>query len=617
MSSAIEDYGLIGDGQTTALVNRDGSVDWLCWPRFDSDACFAALLGDERHGSWSFSPKARVVERSRRYEEDTLVLQTDAACEGGSYRITDFMPLRDGDLSSLVRVVEGLDGTVDLDMMLKLRFAYGTMPPWCEATERGILARIGPDQVSLDAPVPVTLDRDVVSSTFALRAGERLCFVLSYASIMDAALFSGGRDPSAPETRLDPERALEETRRHWRTWIGRFDERRTRWPAVVKRSLITLKAMAHHVTGGLVAAPTTSLPEVAGGDMNWDYRYCWLRDASFTLGAFVNAGFTEEATAWRDWLLRAVGGDPDRMQIMYRLDGGRRLDEYTVDELPGYRDARPVLIGNAAAQQHQIDVYGEVLDCLDLARRAGIPITPHHIAVERRIVDHLESVWNTPGSGVWESRGQPRQYTYSKAMAWVGFDRAIRDDDSFEDAVPGRLEHLRALRDKVHAAVNREGWNEGLGTFTQAYGNEAIDASLLLMPLVGFLPADHPRMAATIARIGEVLSEGGLIRRQKATADGPNEGAFLACSCWMADCLDLQGRHAEAVAQFERLLAVGNDLGLYAEEYNVPARHMTGNFPQALTHLAIVNTALGLSGPILTRQPGGSGPPPAQDRAGD
>ncbi len=599
MSSPIEDYGLVGDGQTAALVNRDGSVDWLCWPRFDSDACFAALLGDERHGSWSFSPKAKVTGRSRRYEEDTLVLQTDAEVEGGAYRITDFMPMRDGDLSSLVRIVEGLSGAVALGMVLKLRFAYGTMPPWCEATENGITARIGPDQVGFEAPVPIALDDDVVTADFTVAEGQRLSFVLSYSSLMDTA--PGGTASAADGGRLDPERALGDTRNHWRGWIGRFDETRTRWPKAVKRSLITLKAMVHHLTGGLVAAPTTSLPELAGGDMNWDYRYCWLRDASFTLGAFVNAGFTEEATAWRDWLLRAVGGSPEKMQIMYRLDGGRHIDEREMDELPGYRDARPVLIGNAAAKQHQIDVYGEVLDCLDLARRAGIAITPHHVAVERRIVDHLEKVWDTPGSGVWESRGHPRQYTYSKAMAWAGFDRAVRDGGSFKDETPERLAHLRAMRDKIHAAAEREGWNEGLQTFTQAYGNEAIDASLLLMPLVGFLPADEPRMAATVAKVQEVLSEGGLIRRMKAKVDGPNEGAFLPCSCWMADCLELQGRHDEAVAQFERLLAVGNDLGLFAEEYNVPARHMTGNFPQALTHLAIVNTALSLSGPVLNR----------------
>ena len=601
MSSRIADYGLVGDGQTTALVGRDGSVDWLCWPRFDSDACFAALLGDERHGSWSFSPKAKVTGQSRRYEEDTLVLQTDAEVEGGAYRITDFMPMRDGDLSSLVRIVEGLSGEVALDMVLKLRFAYGTVPPWCEATERGITAKIGPDQGSLDAPVEVALDDDVATAQFTVREGQRLAFVLSYSSLMDTALASGQKRPPEQDDRLDAERALADTRDHWRRWIGRFDAKRTRWPEVVKRSLITLKAMQHHLTGGLVAAPTTSLPELAGGDMNWDYRYCWLRDASFTLTAFLNAGFTEEATAWRDWLLRAVGGAPEKMQIMYRLDGGRHLDEYKMEELPGYRDARPVLIGNAAAKQHQIDVYGEVLDCLDLARRAGIEVTPHHIAVERRIVDELEKVWDTPGSGVWESRGHPRQYTYSKAMAWAGFDRALRDGGTFADETPERLAHLRALRDKVHAAVNREAWNEGLGTFTQAYGNEAMDASLLLLPIVGFLPADDPRMAATVARVGEVLSEGGLIRRMKAKVDGPNEGAFLPCSCWMADCLDMQGRHEEAVAQFERLLAVGNDLGLFAEEYNVPARHMTGNFPQALTHLAIVNTALGLSGPVLSR----------------
>ena len=600
MSSPIEDYGLIGDGQTAALVNRDGSVDWLCWPRFDSDACLAALLGTDDHGCWRFSPRARVTGRSRRYDGDTLVLQTDAETESGAYRITDFMPIRRGDLSSLVRIVEGLSGSVEFDMLLRLRFAYGTMPPWCEPTERGIAATIGPDQIELDAPVKVALDDDVVTARFTVEEGQRLAFALSYSSLMDTAEAEGRKHAPEDEDRLDAERALRETREHWQAWIGGFDASRTRWPEVVKRSLITLKAMAHHVTGGLVAAPTTSLPEVAGGDMNWDYRYCWLRDASFTLGAFMNAGFTEEATAWRDWLLRAVGGAPEKVQIMYRLDGARHLDEYKMEELPGYRDARPVLIGNAAAKQHQIDVYGEVLDCLDLARRAGIAVTPHHLAVERRIVDHLEKVWDTPGSGVWESRAHPRQYTYSKAMAWAGFDRAVRGGEREGDD-HDRLEHLRALRNRIHASVCREGWNEGLNTFTQAYGNETMDASLLLLPIIGFLPADDPRMAATIARVEAELSEGGLIRRMKAKADGPNEGAFLACSCWMADCLRLQGRHDEAVAQFKRLLAVGNDLGLFAEEYNVPAKHMTGNFPQALTHLAIVNTALGLSGPVLTR----------------
>ena len=598
MSSPIEDYGLIGDGQTAALVNRDGSIDWLCWPRFDSDACFAALLGTDDHGCWRFSPRAGVTGRSRRYAGDTLVLETDTDTDAGSFRITDFMPIRRGDLSALVRIVEGLSGTVELDMMLRLRFGYGLMPPWCEAASGGMTARIGPDRIGLQASVPVRVEDDRATARFTLGEGQRIAFVLSYSSLMDEALGEAAPAGSAP---IDPEAALRETREHWSAWIGRFDASRTRWPAVVKRSLITLKAMAHHLTGGLVAAPTTSLPEVAGGTKNWDYRYCWLRDAAFTLTAFMNAGYTEEATAWRDWLLRAIGGAPEKMQIMYRLDGGRHLDEYTIDALPGYRDARPVLIGNAAAKQHQIDVYGEVLDCLDLARRVGIPITPHHLAVERRIVAHLETVWDTPGSGVWESRAHPRQYTYSKAMAWAGFDRAVRAGEARADGESQRLDHLRALRDRVHATVCREGWNAGLQTFTQSFGNEEVDGSLLLMPIVGFLPADDPRMAATIARVAAELSEGGLIRRKKRKVDGPNEGAFLPCSCWMADCLDLQGRRDEAVAQFERLLSVGNDLGLFAEEYNVPARHQTGNFPQALTHLAIVNTALGLSGPVLSR----------------
>ena len=598
MSFPIEDYGLIGDGQTAALVSREGSIDWLCWPRFDSNACFAALLGTNDHGTWLFAPRAKVTERLRRYEKDTLILETDCRTEAGSYRLTDFMPIRHGDQSSLVRIVEGLSDSVEVDMMLRLRFAYGTLPPWCETTEHGVTARIGPDRVSLDAPVPIRLDDDVITAHFRVAKGQRLAFVLSYASLMDTT--KGDGKSSGFEEKPDATRALDDTRDYWLRWVGRFDESKTRWPEVVKRSLITLKALQHHLSGGLVAAPTTGLPEVASGEMNWDYRYCWLRDASFTLSAFLNAGYVDEAKAWRDWLLRAVGGAPDKMQIMYRLDGDRHLDEYTVDELPGYRDARPVLIGNAAAKQHQIDVYGEVLDCLDLARRAGIEVTPHHVAVERRLVDHLEKVWNTPGSGIWESRGHPRQYTYSKAMAWAGFDRAVRDGEA-SGADSERLQRLRSLRDRVHAAACREGWNDGLNSFTQAYGNEAMDASLLLMPLIGFLPADEPRMATTIARIADELSEDGLIRRKKRKVDGPNEGTFLACSCWMADCLALQGRHDEAVAQFERLLAVGNDLGLFAEEYNVPAKHMNGNFPQALTHLAIVNTALSLCGPTLSR----------------
>ncbi len=590
MSSPIEDYALIGDGQTAALVNRNGAIDWLCWPRFDSDACFAALLGTAEHGRWSIAPSEPVRSIQRRYEQDTLVLQSDTLTAAGAVRIIDFMPIRKGDLSSVVRIVVGLSGTVAMGMELRLRFDFGAMPPWCEGRPDGMTATVGPDQVTLVSPVPLTVEDDVAHASFVVAEGDQHVFVLSYASANRAA--------PCP---INGRAALEETRAHWTAWIAGFDVSRTRWPAIVKRSLITLRAMIHSETGGLIAAPTAGLPEVPGGAMNWDYRYCWLRDATFTLGALVNAGLKREATQWRDWLLRAVAGAPEKMRIMYRVDGARRLGEWTVDGLPGYRDARPVRIGNAASTQHQIDVYGEVLDCLSFARRAGVEVTPHQVAVEARILDHLEKVWHTPGSGIWESRAEPRQYTYSKVMAWAGFDRAIRDGDALGDLSSERRTHLETLRRRIHDDICREGWNPGLGTFTQSYGNEALDASLLLLPAVGFLPADDPRMAATIAKIEAELSEGGLIRRQKAKADGPNEGAFLACSFWMADCLALQGRHDEAVAQFERVIALANDVGLLSEEYNVPAQHLAGNFPQALTHLALVNTALGLSGPVLHR----------------
>ena len=589
MSSPIEDYALIGDGETAALVNRDGSIDWLCWPRFDDDACFAALLGTEGNGRWLIAPDCAVISRARRYQADTLIIEQEVTTEHGSIRTIDFMPIR-GAVPSLVRIVEGLSGAVPMQLDLRLRFDYGALPPWGEVNETGFSARVGPNRVTLHADVPITVADHDAKACFTVREGERLAFVLGYAP--------STHPPTPP---LDVDRALVETQGYWRGWIGAFDDGKTRWPTVVRRSLITLKAMAHRETGGLVAAPTAGLPEMSAGSMNWDYRYCWLRDATFTLGAFCNAGFLEEATAWRDWLLRAVAGSPDKMRIMYRVDGSRHLSEWTVDALPGYRDARPVRIGNAASTQHQIDVYGEVLDCLSFARRAGIAVTDHHRLVERLITEHLETVWHTRGSGVWESRAEPKQYTYSKAMAWAGFDRALKDEEAFGTLDDRRRAQLERLRQKVHADVIREGFNVGLNTFTQSYGSHVLDASLLILPLVGFLPANDPRMAATIARIGTELNEGGLIRRKALKADGPNEGAFLACSCWMADCLNMQGRHDEAVAQFERVLAVANDVGLLAEEYDVPARCLTGNFPQALTHLAVVNTALGLSGPVLNR----------------
>ena len=593
MSSPIEDYALIGDGQTAALVNRNGSIDWLCWPRFDSDACLCALLGTKEHGRWLLAPQAGGRSVRRRYEDDTLVLETETTTDTGVVRVIDFMPIREGDLSSVVRIVVGLSGSVAMRMDLRLRFDYGAIQPWCEFEAKKLTATIGPDRVTLASPVQLDVRNDAATAEFVVAQGQRLAFVLSY---------TPSDKTTDPEP--EPERALDETRAYWLGWIAVFDATRTKWPALVKRSLITLRAMAHAKTGGLVAAPTAGLPEMPGGSLNWDYRYCWLRDSTFTLGALANAGFKQEAAAWRNWLLRAIGGSPDKMRIMYRVDGSRHLGERTVDGLPGYRDARPVRVGNAASTQHQVDVYGEVLDCLSFARRAGIEVTPQQADIEARIVDHLAEVWDTPGSGVWESRSEPRQYTYSKVMAWVGVDRVLSDGVAQGSLSAERKAQLETLRQTIHDNVCHEGWNAGLGTFTQSYGNQVLDASLLLLPLVGFLPASDPRIAATISKIASELSEGGLIRRKKAKVDGPNEGAFLACSFWMADCLVLQGRRDEAEAQFERVVALANDVGLLSEEYDVPARHLAGNFPQALTHLALVNTALGLSGSVLNRAGG-------------
>ena len=593
MSSPIEDYALIGDGQTAALVHCNGSVDWLCWPRFDDDACFAALLGRAENGCWQLAPETAVRGTTRRYQTDTLVLETDLATEHGAVRLIDFMPRRGGTSSSLVRIVVGLHGRVAMRTEVRLRFDYGSLPPWCESTDDAVVTRVGPDIIVLRAPVPLSVDESCQQARFVVGAGERIAFVLSY----------GPATEPLPAT-IDAEQELAATQTTWRDWIGRFDNSRTHWPAEVRRSLITLKAMIYQPSGGLVAAPTTSLPEAPGGTMNWDYRYCWLRDATFTMGAFLNAGFHQEAAAWRDWLLRAIAGSPERMRIMYRIDGARHLNEWEVGTLPGYRYASPVRVGNAASTQHQIDVFGEVLDCLSLAREGGFAISAQERAVQLKIALHLEQVWDTPGSGVWESRAESRQYTYSKAMAWVGVDRVLRflrSDQGRSDADPALIERFALLRQTIHDEVCREGWNEGLGCFTQYYGGQELDASLLLLPLVGFLPANHPRMAATIETIRRELSEDGLVRRTEAKPGTPREGVFLACSCWMADCLSLQGRHEEARAQFERVLAVCNDLGLLSEEYNVPAKHLSGNFPQALTHLAVVNTALGLSGPVLHR----------------
>jgi GH15 family glucan-1,4-alpha-glucosidase len=460
--------------------------------------------------------------------------------------------------------------------------------PWLEPRADGFVARIGPDLVVLYAPVPVSADPRSTSTQFPVSMGQQLAFVLSY----------GASNAPAPE-RLDPQAALADTAGYWQRWIEHF-ERPTHWPDAVRRSLLTLRALTHQPTGALLAAPTSSLPERPGGADNWDYRYCWLRDSTFTITALLNAGYREEAAAWRDWILRAVGAEPSKMQIMYRVDGGRDVRERAIDWLPGYRGATPVRVGNAAAYQHQVDVYGEVIDALELATRAGIPQTEHGRHVERAVVEHLEKVWNTAGQGLWESRDEPRHYTYSRVMSWVGVDRFLRSAARHGHGEPRLLQRLRALRTQIHAEVCREGYDARLGRFVPHYGSQSLDASLLLLPLVGFLSVEDARMAGTITSIERELMQDGLVMRQ-APHERPGQGAFLACTCWLADCQRMQGRTVQARETLERVLALRNEVGLLAEEYSTSANRLCGNFPQAFSHLALINAALAFSGPMLQR----------------
>jgi len=487
-----------------------------------------------------------------------------------------------------VRIVLGLRGSVRMRCELGLRFDYGRLMPWVEAQKSGFSARVGPDRVLFRAPTPIVADHRGACASFSVAAGERLAFVLTHG-------LSSEPDSEPP----DAERALGATRAYWRDWIGQFN-RPVDWPEAVRRSLLTLRALIYESTGALVAAPTTSLPEKPGGSLNWDYRYCWLRDSTFALTALLNAGFHREAIAWRDWILRAVAAEPAKLHILYRVDGGRCSGERRIDWLPGYRWATPVRVGNEAADQHQVDVFGELIDTMELATRAGLPQSEQGRHVERGIVECLEGVWSTAGQGLWESRGEARHYTYSRVMAWVGVDRFIRSATRYGHADERMLERLRALRTRIHGEVCREGYHAGLGTFVQHYGGQELDASLLLLPLVGFLPADDPRMARTIAAIERDLTREALVLRNRPHGSEP-QGAFLACTCWLADCLHMQGRTAQAREALERVLALGNELGLLSEEYNIDGRHLSGNFPQALTHLSVVNTALGLCGPVLQR----------------
>lgn len=580
-SKPIEDYALIGDGQTAALVARDGAIDWLCWPRFDSDACLSALLGTDESGTWRIAPTSE-HKTTRRYAGDDLVLVTEFACkDGASLVLTDFMPIRDGDSSAVVRRLEAREGAVEVELTLRLMFGYGEIAPWWQQEDDALVGEVGPDRLVLRGP-GLTQNGPVVIARMTLAEGERADYVLQHAR------WSAGKpDP------IDPSAAQDATERWWRDWIGRFDKP-TDWPDAVKRSLLTLHAMTYLPTGGIVAAPTLGLPEKAGGEMNWDYRYCWLRDSTFTLTALLNAGFHEEAAAWEQWLYRAIGGAPDKMRIMYRVDGGRQIEEREIGHLPGWNDAKPVRVGNAAAGQRQLDVYGEVIDSARLCQRAGIARTEKGQAVASALIRHLERIWQEPDQGMWESRAAPQDYVYSKVMAWVAADRFLGLSDE-------RRDEVMRLRDAIHEDVCKQGFDEGRNSFMQSYGSRHLDASVLMLPLVGFLPPDDPRIGGTIAAIEKGLMEGGFIRRQEAPWFGKEEGVFLPCTCWLADCLLMQGRKTEARALFERLLSVSNDLGLLSEEYHVPSKRLLGNFPQALTHIGVVNTALALCGPTLQR----------------
>jgi GH15 family glucan-1,4-alpha-glucosidase len=583
MALPLEDYALIGDTHTAALVGRNGSIDWLCLPRFDSGACFAALVGEPSHGRWLLSPAERFRTR-RAYRPDTLVLETEHEVDTGAVRVVEFMTPRRGQ-ARVVRLVEGLRGVVPMHMELNLRFDYGVAVPWLRPGRRSVTAVAGPDAVELRSDVPLTVATGLVTADVDVRAGERVAFVLVW-----------HRSHEEAPLKIDPWDAARSTTRFWRDWAARCTYQ-GEWRDAVMRSLLTLKALTYRPTGGIVAAPTTSLPEDIGGARNWDYRFCWLRDATFTLYSLLQAGYETEAEAWREWLLRAVAGDPRDLRIMYGIAGERRIPEMELDWLPGYEGSLPVRIGNDASQQFQLDVYGEVLDLLYQASREGLPHESAAWEMELRIVDVLESTWREPDEGIWEVRGGRRHFTHSKVMAWVGLDRAIRSVEMFGFEAP--IQRWRALRDEIHGEVCREGFDADIGGFTQAYGSRELDAATLMIPLVGFLPAHDSRVAGTVAAIQERLMVDGFVRRYDTGShvDGlpGGEGAFIPCTCWLADCLALQGRYEEARELFERVLAVRNDVGLLSEEYDPVRGRMVGNFPQAFSHVSLIGTARNLS----------------------
>jgi GH15 family glucan-1,4-alpha-glucosidase len=581
VSTPLEDYALIGDCETVALVSRAGSIDWLCWPRFDSGACFAALLGTPEHGRWvveAADPKSR---STRRYRPGTLILETAIETPEGAATVIDFMPLR-GANSDIVRLVRGDRGRVAMRMELVLRFDYGRTVPWVNRLPDGTFRAIaGPDMVVMRTPVDLRGEDLKTVATFDVTAGTTIPLVLTH-----------GPSHLAPPDSIDAEASLVATEKYWTDWTSRCQSQ-GEWADAVVRSLITLKALTYTPTGGIVAAATTSLPEQLGGTRNWDYRFCWLRDATLTLLALMNAGYYDEAQAWRDWLLRAAAGSPWQLQIMYGLAGEHRLTEFEIPWLPGYEHSTPVRIGNAAHEQLQLDVYGEVLDTLHQARRGGLQTRDFDWAFQRAVLQHLEQVWERPDQGMWEIRGDPRHFTYSKVMAWVALDRGIRAVE--ETALEGPLDRWRDIRRRIHDEVCACGFDRELGSFVQSYGSKELDASLLLLPTTGFLPPTDPRVRGTIEAIERRLFVDGFVLRYDthSSTDGlpPGEGAFLACSFWLVDAMLLMGRNAEARELFERLLGLRNDVGLLAEEYDTRARRLVGNFPQAFSHIALVNSA--------------------------
>jgi len=605
----IEDYGLIGNMLSAALVSRDGSIDWLCLPRFDSAACFAALLGGPANGRWAISPAAGARRVTRRYLPDTAVLESTFSTDSGEVTLTDFMPLSENESKvHVVRIVRGVRGEVAMQMELVLRFNYGQAVPWVRRRDYGLSAVVGPDAVELHTDVPLEGHDLITTASFTVREGQTVPLTLSY-----------HRSHETPHFVPDHMESLEETIEWWREWSERcrFECNNPAWKAAVRRSLITLKMLTFAPTGGIVAAPTTSLPEAIGGPRNWDYRYCWLRDSTFTLYALLDAGYREEADAWRRWLLRAAAGLPEQLRIMYGIAGGRWLPEIDVPWLPGYENSRPVRVGNHAVEQRQLDVYGEVMDAFHVARESALRPLGETWRLQKSLLKHLERAWREEDQGIWEVRGPPRAFTHSRLMCWVAFDRAVKSVEHF--GLEGPVERWRTIRDEIHEDVCSRGFDSQRGTFVQHYGGTALDASLLLLPQTGFLPPGDPRVVATIAAIERELKRDGFVLRY-ATAEVDDgleggEGAFLACSFWLADAYAMTGRLDDAVEMFERLLAVRNDIGLLAEEYDPVARRQLGNFPQGFSHIGLVNTAFNLvhaHGPAVQRAQ--QAPQPKADR---